>query len=148
MTFHAKKAAIVGLLVVGVALSACTTKKEMSNATLYERLGGLGAITGVVEKFVANIRANEHINKRFANANISRLQIRLVQQICEASGGPCKYQGQPMDVAHKGMNIDQAEFDATGDDLAKALDASGVAKNEKNELLGAIGSMQGDIVGK
>ncbi len=148
MTFGFKKAAIVGLLVIGVALSACTAKKDMSNASLYERLGGLGAITGVVDKFVANVAADERINKRFAKANISRLKIRLVQQICEASGGPCKYQGQPMDVAHKGMKINEAEFNAMGEDLAKALDDSGVAAKEKNELLAAIGSMQGEIVGK
>lgn len=147
MKFPMKRAAVVGILVVGVALSACTAKKEPPKS-LYERLGGLGAITGVVDKFVANVAADDRINARFANANISRLKIRLVQQICEATGGPCKYQGQPMDVAHQGMNITQDEFNATGEDLAKALDEMGVPAQEKGELLTAIGGMQDQIVGK
>ncbi len=120
----------------------------MKEASLYDRLGGLGPITGVVDKFVGNVAADQRINGRFAKANISLLKTRLVQQICEATGGPCKYQGKPMDIAHKGMNINEAEFNATGEALGKALDDSGVAAKEKNELLAAIGSMQPDIVGK
>jgi hemoglobin len=148
MKFSGGKAAIIGLLVVGVALSACETKKETKGATLYDRLGGLGPINDVVEKFVANIAADNRINVRFANANMSRLKIRLVQLICETTGGPCRYQGAPMDVAHKGMDITKDEFNATGEALAKALDDSGVPAQEKGELLTAIGSMESDIVGK
>lgn len=146
MKFPMKRAAVVGVLVVGIALSACM--KQEPPKPLYDRLGGLGPITGVVDKFVANVAADDRINARFANANISRLKIRLVQQICEATGGPCKYQGQPMDVAHQGMNITQDEFNATGEALAKALDEMGVPAQEKGELLAAIGGMQDQIVGK
>lgn len=147
MKITGRRAALAMVLVVGLAASACATKKEPP-PSLYDRLGGLGPITGVVDKFVANLAADERVNKRFAKANLSRLKIRLVQQICEVSGGPCKYQGQPMEIAHKGMNITEAEFNATGENLAKALDESGVPDKEKNELLAAIGSMQNQIVGK
>jgi hemoglobin len=147
MRFAFGKVALAGVLVAGLAVSACTTKKEPP-ASLYDRLGGLGPITGVVDTFVANVAADERINARFANASISRLKIRLVQQVCEASGGPCKYQGQPMAVAHQGMNITADEFNAMGEDMAKALDELKVPAKEKGEVLALLGSMQNEIVGK
>ena len=38
--------------------------------TLYDRLGGYGAISAVVDDFVKNVAADKRINKFFANANI------------------------------------------------------------------------------
>ena len=147
MKISARRVVLAVVLAVGTAVSACTQQPEVA-PSLYERLGGLGTITDVVDKFVDEMAADERVNQRFANSNLSRLKIRLIQQICEASGGPCKYQGQPMAVAHKGMNITVAEFEATGEDLAKALDDAGVPAPEKDELLTLIGSMQNQIVGK
>jgi hemoglobin len=53
-----------------------------------------------------------------------------------------------MKTAHKGMGISDADFTALVEDLGKALDKLGVGAQEKNELLGALGPMKGDIVGQ
>ena len=74
--------------------------------------------------------------------------MNLVNQICQASGGPCKYTGKTMKEAHKGMGITDADFGALVEDLVKALDKFKVGATEKNELLGALGGMKGDIVGQ
>ena len=50
--------------------------------------------------------------------------------------------------AHKGMKITDVEFTALVEDLVKALDKFKVPKAEKDELLGALGGMKKDIVGK
>ncbi|MGD9535713.1 MAG: group 1 truncated hemoglobin [Alphaproteobacteria bacterium] len=130
-----------------MAAAACTQQPE-SSASLYERLGGLGTITNVVDKFVDGMAADERLAPRFAASNPSRLKIRIIQQLCEASGGPCKYQGQPMTIAHKGMNVTNEEFGVSLEALAKALDEAGVAAPEKNELLALVGVMENQIVGK
>lgn len=138
-------------LAVASILAACADDKEMmakKEASLYDRLGGKPAITAVVDQFVANIAADDRINQRFAKTDIPKLKKNLVDQICEASGGPCKYTGKDMVTAHKGMHITQAEFNWTGEHLAAALDKFKVPAKEKNELLTAIGSMQDDIVGQ
>jgi len=122
--------------------------KTMASPSLYERLGGKPAITAVVDDFIGNVAADTRINKRFANADIPRLKGRLVDQVCEASGGPCKYTGASMRDAHKGMNITDAEFGALVEDLVKSLDKFKVPAKEKNELLGALGGMKPDIVGR
>ncbi len=131
-------------------LAACADDKGKmaKEATLYERLGGKPAITAVVDQFVANIAADDRINQRFAKTDIPKLKMLLVEQVCEATGGPCKYTGRDMVTTHKGMNISQDEFNWTGEHLAAALDKFNVPAKEKNELLTAIGSMQNDIVGQ
>ena len=122
--------------------------KTMAQPSLYERLGGKPAITAVIDDFIGNVAGDTRINKRFAGADIPRLKARLVDQVCEAAGGPCKYTGASMRDAHKGMNVTDAEFGALVEDLVKSLDKFKVPAKEKNELLGALGGMKGDIVGQ
>jgi hemoglobin len=120
-----------------------TTKGEKS---LYDRLGGKDAITAVVEKFVGIVVADERINGFFKNADAANLKKQLVDQICSASGGPCKYTGKDMKTAHAGMGVKEADFNALVEDLVKALDEFKVPQKEKDDLLGALATMKGDIV--
>ncbi len=114
--------------------------------TLYDRLGGKDAITAVVEKFVGIVVADDRINGFFKNADAANLKKQLVDQICSATGGPCKYTGKDMKTAHAGMGVKEADFNALVEDLVKALDEFKVPEKEKGELLGALGGMKGDIV--
>jgi hemoglobin len=116
--------------------------------SLFERLGGLDAISAVVDEFLKIVLADDRINARFANADAARLRQMLIDQICQATGGPCTYTGKSMAEAHAGMNLTEDEFNALVEDLVKALDKFNVPEREKNELLGALGGMKGDIVGK
>jgi hemoglobin len=132
-----------------LALAACAAaEKKSADASLYERLGGKPAIEKVVDQFVANVAADDRINRRFAKTDIPKLKMHLVNQICEAAGGPCKYTGRDMVTTHKGMKVTRQEFNWTGDHLASALDTYKVPAREKNELLTAIGSMEPQIVGQ
>ena len=140
--------ALAGLL---LAAAGCTydggmTQKSAMTPTLYERLGGKGAITAVVEDFVGRVAADKRINGKFALANIPRLKMLLVEQICAASGGPCTYTGHDMKTAHAGMGITGAQFDALVEDLVATLDKFKVPAREKNELLSVLGPMKSDIV--
>ena len=143
---------VIATAVTAVAVLCTTTAQaQMGMApkkTLYQRLGGQPAITAVVDDFVGNVARDRRINGFFAKANIPRLKSLLVQQICQASGGPCTYTGQSMKAAHQGMKISDAEFNALVEDLVKSLDKFKVGAREKNDLLGALGGMKGDIVGQ
>ena len=102
----------------------------------------------MVDDFLGNVGGDTRINKRFAGTDLPRLKTLLVDQICAASGGPCTYTGRSMRDAHAGMNITDAEFGALVEDLVKSLDTFKVPAREKQELLGALGGMKPDIVGK
>jgi hemoglobin len=123
-------------------------KKMPADKSLYDRLGGKDAIKAVVDEFIANVAADTKINKRFARTDIKKFKSNLVDQVCQATGGPCKYTGKSMHDAHKGMKITEDEFNALVGDLVKALDKVKVGDQEKKELLGALGGMKSDIVGK
>jgi hemoglobin len=138
--------AVVAALVAGCGSGMQGGTTMMEKKSLYDRLGGTPAITAVVDDFIGNVAGDARINKRFATADIPRLKRMLVDQICQASGGPCTYTGASMKDAHKGMNITDAEFNSLVEDLVKSLDKFKVGAQEKNDLLGALGGMKPDIV--
>jgi hemoglobin len=146
-------AAIAAVLAFGSFSIASVEAKTAKAKTLYSRLGGKKAIKAVVDEFVNNCAGDTRINKFFADTakdpkRLAKFKTNLVNQICQASGGPCKYTGKDMKTAHKGMGITDADFNALVEDLVKALDKFNVGATEKNELLGALGGMKGDIVGQ
>ena len=137
--------AVVALSVLLLAAAGAETSKGKS---LYERLGGKDGITTVVDAFVAKVGADKRINGYFASTDLTKLKMHMVNQICEATGGPCKYQGRTMKQTHAGMGVTDAAFGALVEDLVATLDQHKVGKAEKDELLGILGPMKGDIVEK
>jgi len=147
-----KRRLAIGILSL-VALSGCGMlggEQQMATKekSLYDRLGGKPAITAVVDDFVARVAADRRINRFFANTDVPSFKAKLVDQICEASGGPCKYTGKDMKTAHAGMGVTDTDFDALVGDLVATLDKFKVPEKEKSELLGALGPMKKDIVSK
>jgi hemoglobin len=146
-----------GVLVIAGLLASVSSASLLGQAatekSLYERLGGKKAITAVVDEFVGRVAADKRINAFFAQTagdakRLKKFKGNLVSQICEASGGPCKYKGKDMKTAHMGMGVSSADFDALVGDLVGALDKFNVGQHEKDQLLGALGPMKGDIVEK
>jgi len=126
--------------------AAAATADTAVAKTLYDRLGGKGAITAVVDSFVAIVAKDARINKKFARSDVARVKSMLVDQVCSATGGPCTYSGRSMKEAHRNMGVTEGEFDALVEDLVASLNAYNVAKPEQDELLSALGTMKGDVV--
>ena len=114
--------------------------------SLYQRLGGQPAIVAVVDDFVGRVAADRRINRYFRRANIARLKQGLVDQLCQATGGPCVYQGPPMRVVHHRMHVTNAAFNALVGDLVATLNKFNVPQPEQQELLGILGPLKKDIV--
>ncbi len=138
-------AALLGVILMAGPVQAADGAKGQP---LYDRLGGKGAITAVVETFVGKVGGDKRINGYFASTDLAKLKMHLVNQICEASGGPCRYAGRTMKETHAGMGVTDAAFGALVEDLVAALDHHKVGKTEKDELLGVLGPMKSDIVEK
>lgn len=115
-------------------------------ASLYERLGGIEAITAVVDSFVARCAGDDRINPKFERTDVPRLKKMLVDQVCEATGGPRTYAGRDMKETHDGMGVTAGEFDALVGDLVATLDEFSVPKAAQDELLGLLAPMREDIV--
>ncbi len=126
--------------------SAATRPAPPAARSLYDRLGGTPAITAVVDEFVTRSHSDPRIKERFFNADGVNLKRLLVEFICMATGGPCKYTGRDMVATHAGMDLVDEEFTALVEALAGALDKFKVPEREKGELLGALGPLKPDIV--
>jgi hemoglobin len=147
------------MFTIALAAAACGGKKPANTTTtqadtsgtkpLYDRLGGVDAIKAVVKDFVEErVAKDSRINARFGNADIPHLEQMLTDQICNATGGPCKYTGKNMKEAHAGMGINDAEFGALVEDLKASLAKFNVPQKEQDELIGALAKMHDDIVEK
>ena len=136
------------VLLSGCASGLSEKKGPVKEKSLYDRLGGKEAITLVVQTMLDSVLTDGRIKDFFAHANPDRLEKMLIDQICEASGGPCKYTGLRMKEAHQNMGIASKDFNALVEDLVKALDKYKVPEKEKGELLSVLSGMKGDIVEK
>ena len=114
--------------------------------SLFDRLGGKSAITSVVEDFVARAAGDARINSKFGRTDIPRLKSMLIDQVCEASGGPCRYTGRDMKTTHTRMGVTTGEFNALVEDLVATLNKFGVGKKEQDQLLGVLAPMKNEIV--
>ncbi len=153
-------AAVIG---IAAALSACTTTTAPPPPaatpvaapapapdpnSLYARLGGRPAIAAVMDDFVNRMARDKRIAKRFAKTDAAALKAKLTDQVCQASGGPCKYTGKDMKTVHAGMKITNAEWNITGAHIQAAMRTKKVKPREQREVLALLGTMKGDIVGQ
>jgi hemoglobin len=141
-------ATYIASVALAVTLAACQTTMAPAQKSLYDRLGGQPAITAVVDDFIGNVAADSRIKGFFARTDVPGLKRQLVDQVCQASGGPCTYTGRDMMSAHRGMNITDAHFNALVEDLVKTLEKFKVPDKEKGELLAALGGLKPQIVGQ
>ncbi|TMG18791.1 MAG: group 1 truncated hemoglobin [Chloroflexi bacterium] len=114
--------------------------------SLYERLGRIESIGAVVEDFRDRVARDDRIKQKFARTDLGRLTRMLIDQVCQAAGGPCTYTGRSMKDAHAGMGVTSGEFDALVGDLVATLNQFRIGKTEQGELLGVLGPLKPDIV--
>ena len=124
--------------------------------SLYARLGGIVAISAVVDEFVNQLGAdpvigsNPHTVKALTDGHMSvpGLKTLVTQQLAEAAGGPWKYAGRSMAKSHQGLGISEKEWEVGAGILKRVLDKFHVPAKEQAEVLTVISSTKKDIVGK
>ena len=146
------KYVLLALLGLGFCFVATTEVRgaevppPRSQAALFARLGGVPAISAVVDETLRRAGQDPRIKLRFVNANMAKLRAGLIEQICALSGGPFQYHGLDMKVAHRGMGITGQEFDALVEDLKQTLDAFKVPAKEQADLIALLAPAKPDIV--
>ena len=133
-----------------VALSALMLMSAGARAdkTLYESMGGEPALRAALDHFADIVVADDRINFTFAEANMAKFKQLLFEQLCNLSGGPCKYTGRDMRTSHVKLKINNAEFNALAEDLYISLSQAGVPYRLQNKLMALLAPMQHEIVTK
>jgi hemoglobin len=119
-----------------------------ASTSLYEQLGGTAGITKVVDLFFARLNGDARINTLFANVDHNDLRRLVIEQLCEGSGGPCKYSGRSMEESHSGLHLTDADYSAFMGDLVAAMDDAKVPLAQQNQLIALLAPMKPQIVGQ
>jgi len=117
--------------------------------SLYKRLGGYDSIAAVVDDFIGRLAKDPTLGKFFAGHStdsLKRIRQLVVDQLCEATGGPCVYVGRTMKESHAGMGITENDWKIAVDHLVATLDKFNVPAKEKDEVLSALTALKKDIV--
>lgn len=117
--------------------------------SLYERLGGYGAISAVVDDFAAKLFTDPVVGARFFGmSDDSREGFRQKNKnlVCAVTGGPCKIISRSAATTHGGLGIKASEFAIVAQHLVDTLNAFAVPQREHDELMAIIGSLRPDIV--
>ena len=143
----------LGLLMVGAMGAQAWASPQAAPAkapSLYQRLGGYDALAAVTDDFLGRLASDPQLGRFFvglSTSSLTKTRQHIVDFLCQATGGPCRYSGRSMRETHSGMNLNDAHFNALVEDLVGALNQFNVPEREKTELLNALGGMKGDIVG-
>ena len=85
----------------------------MSEKTLYERLGGYDAISAVANDLLPRLRTDPQLGRFWAHRGedgIQREKQLLIDYLCACAGGPTYYRGRDMALAHRGMRINESDW--------------------------------------
>jgi hemoglobin len=117
-----------------------------ASTSLYQRLGGQEAIESIASTLIDRVTADKQLQRSFQGAKIPRIKDKLAEQLCELTGGPCRYTGDPMRETHAGHHITEAEFYGMVDCLRVILKERHTRLAETNELLRLLAPMKREIV--
>ena len=125
----------------------------MSEATLYDRLGGAYAIAGAVDQLVDRLHTNATLNK--ANKGVEDFhtdqykagyKFMVTAWSIEATGGPKCYPGRDMFESHKHLGLTNYDFDVTAHEIKNTLFQCGVPRTETEEFMDIIESYRSKVI--
>ncbi len=139
---------VLGVLVLITSLSS-PLLGQVATDSLYNRLGGYGAISAVVNDFAEKLFTDPQVGQFFKGMGTDTRQSFIqknINLVCNVTGGPCKIISRPAKTVHAGLGITEADFNVVVDHLVDTLDKFKVPAKEKQELLSIIGTLKPDIV--
>jgi hemoglobin len=138
---------VVGCLLLAAAAGAVAQEMNKGGpTTLYDRIGGESKLRATMHEFVLIMESDDRINFTFANTDLKKFEQLLFEQLCNITGGGCKYTGRDMYTAHAKLNINNAEFNALAEDLYEAFDREHVPYRLQNKVVALLAPMQRDVV--
>jgi hemoglobin len=134
------------LLLTAALASLAMTGLARAEDSLFAQIGGEAKLRATVDSLVEVMMEDERINFTFAQTDLTKFKGLLYDQICELTGGPCKYRGRDMATAHKNIDSTNQMFNALAEDLYIAFERQGVPYRLQNKVIALLAPMQKDIV--
>ncbi len=163
-TSISRRSAVAALSVAAAAtLLASADSAEAQEKSLYERLGGVFAISAVVDHFSDAVVKNPIVGQESKNPqlrewhtkNLGRLpglKFMRTLWVCDVSGGPFQFTATKpgktelgLEEAHRNLRISPEEFDEVAAELSRTLDQFKVPEKEKGEVLAAFAAHKEEV---
>ncbi len=120
--------------------------------SLFEKLGGIGAVDAAVDRFYDKVLADKRIQHFFAQTDMARQRAHQKAFLTVAFGGPNAYEGRDMRNAHARLvgelGLSDAHFDAVVENLAETLREMGVAETLIGEVGAVAETVRCDVLGR
>ena len=121
----------------------------MSNESLYTRLGGYDAIAAVTDAVYVRLKSDDKLRRFYdhrGDDGVEREKQLLIDFLSAGAGGPLYYTGRDMKTVHKGMRLDEEDWQRAVSYLTAALDSFNVPERETAEVLALVESTKQEIV--
>ena len=121
------------------------------NATLFEQLGGEGAVNAAVDIFYRKVLADYRINRFFDGVDMEKQAAKQKAFLTMAFGGPANYSGKDMRDGHAKfvkMGLDDSHFDAVMENLLATLAELNVPQNLIDQVDAIAQTTRNDVLGK
>lgn len=118
-------------------------------SSLYERLGGDGAITKTVVEFYDRVMADESLAPFFEGVDIDTQATKMIAFVTMAFGGPHEYTGRDLRTAHARLvqeGLGEAHFDAVAEHLRATLLHLGVQPQLIEEAIAIVATTHDDVL--
>lgn len=123
---------------------------ESRNKSLYDRLGGEGAVDAAVDIFYRKVLADDRINRFFEGVDVQKQAAKQKAFLTFAFGGPNNYTGTDMRTAHARLvqaGLNESHFNAVMENLGATMkelnvpddliaEAAAIAESTRNDVLG------------
>ena len=140
---------VLGVIAFAAFLTGPVLGQSAMEKSLYERLGGYGAISAVVNDFAEKLFTDPQVGAFFKGMGTDTRKSFIqknINLVCNVTGGPCKILSRPAKTVHAGLGITEADFNVVANHLVDTLDTFKVPAKEKQELLAIIDTLKPDIV--
>ena len=105
----------------------------------------------MTDDFLGRLEKSKTLGRFFAGVSDDsaiKLRQHIIDFLCMATGGPCKYGGRDIKVVHTGLEITDADWDENVKLLKETLAKFQVPDKEQGEVLAAVSGLKDSIVEK
>jgi hemoglobin len=120
----------------------------MTAESLFERLGGAGAVDAAVDIFYRKVLADDRISHFFDSVDMERQHQKQKAFLTMAFGGPNQYSGLDMRKAHAHMKLTEVHYNAVIENLAATLKELGVPDSAIGEVAAVAATVKDDVLNK
>ena len=119
----------------------------MSDASLYERIGGKDALNAAVDRFYERVLADDRIKQFFDSVDMDGQRKKQKRFLAVVFGANEKWEGKDMRAAHAHLDLTEEHFTAVAENLQGALEDLKVPADLIGEVMTIAASTHDDVLG-